>query len=411
MNLKEFNKLYTNKDTNKNMIIADGVQLDLDTRKTRIFDNVLVIGGAGTGKTHNFIEPNILKGNCSYIIHDIEGSLYDETSDVLRSKGYDIQVLDFRKGMYNPFQYIHSDEDVCDMIDCIMQNTNYMFKKNPFYYNLGVKFLSAIFFLLKETMSNNEESFESVFKIMNRFKDNYYDLIDTVNFMMEDLAKKNPNSLAVQNWHYFKAYCNMNNLSEILSSIRKRLSVFEYYRSELNNTQDIHLENIGNQKTAIFVITPVCQDNPPVLTSLFFSQVMSELKHILFSKKPYEPFKYHIQFMFDEFHNIGIIPKLLQKMNGVCWKHNVGYSFVIQSLTQLQSMYEEDWEILIDYCPNVLVFNPDHVYLSYQSMINYFTKKFPFETFNLSKIYDCDCVYFLIGKGVFCCNKYDENKQ
>lgn len=413
MNLEEFNNLYTNKDPNKNMIIADKIQLDLNAKKTRIFNNVLVIGGAGTGKTENFVKPNILKANCSYIIHDPVGYLYQTTSDVLKKEGYDIQVLDLsdieNSKHYNPFHYLKTEDDVKDMVDCIMKNES-LFKNfnNSYFEKYESAFLLALCFYLIEKMPKNKQNFTSIIKLINEceIKEDDSEHKNNIDILMDELEKENPKSNAVRYWKIFRIAPNVTAMS-ILVSVGIRLSIFNTHAiQELTSENDFNLENIGNKKTAIFVITSVNEDNS-FIPSLFFSQVMKELENILFSSKPYKPFENHVQFIFDEFSNIGIIPKLLQKINGACWKDNVGYSFIIQSLSQLQNMYKNEWEQLIDVCPNVLIFNPYIFNNTYQSMIDFFIKKYPFEiTYN----YDSDCIYFFRGKYVFCCNKYNVNK-
>ena len=414
MNLEEFNNLYTNKDPNKNMIIADKIQLDLNAKKTRIFNNVLVIGGAGTGKTENFVKPNILKANCSYIIHDPVGYLYQTTSDVLKKEGYDIQVLDLsdieNSKHYNPFYYLEFEDDVKDMVDCIIKNYNISKNiNNPFFEKYESAFLLALCFYVIEKMPENKQNFTSVIKLINEceIKKDDSEHKNNIDILMDELEKENPKSNAVRYWKIFRIAPNVTAMS-VLVSVGVKLSGFNTpTMKQLTSKNDFYLENIGNKKTAIFVINSVNEDNS-FITSLFFSQVMKELENILSSSKPYKPFENHVQFVFDEFPNIGIITNLLQKINGACWKDNVGYSFIIQSLSQLQNMYKNEWEELIDACPNVLIFNPNQVYSTHQSMIDFFVKKYTFEiTYN----YDIDCIYFLRGKGVFCCNKYDGNKQ
>lgn len=49
--------------------------------------NVLVLGGAGTGKTHHYIEPNLLQMNQSAVVIDFGGELYRQYGTYLADKG------------------------------------------------------------------------------------------------------------------------------------------------------------------------------------------------------------------------------------------------------------------------------------------------------------------------------------
>ena len=59
-------KKLRDEDDDKNMIFTNDVFISMNTRKTRLNNNVLVIGGSGSGKTRFVAKPNILQANCSY---------------------------------------------------------------------------------------------------------------------------------------------------------------------------------------------------------------------------------------------------------------------------------------------------------------------------------------------------------
>lgn len=59
--------------------------------------NILVVGSAGTGKTHNYIKSNLLRGNRLAIIVDTCGLLYKEYGDYFREKGYKVMSVDAYK--------------------------------------------------------------------------------------------------------------------------------------------------------------------------------------------------------------------------------------------------------------------------------------------------------------------------
>ena len=81
---------------------AGGVPLMMRNDKILV-DNgeahTLVIGATGSGKTQNIIFPTVevlAKHKESMIITDPKGEIYEATSNMLRDKGYDVLVLNFR---------------------------------------------------------------------------------------------------------------------------------------------------------------------------------------------------------------------------------------------------------------------------------------------------------------------------
>ena len=62
--------------------------------------HTLVIGATGSGKTQTVIKPTVkflAKAGESMIITDPKGEIYESTAEMLRDKGYDVQVLNFRE--------------------------------------------------------------------------------------------------------------------------------------------------------------------------------------------------------------------------------------------------------------------------------------------------------------------------
>ena len=86
--------------------LIDGSQRAISRKQS--FQNVLVLGKVGTGKSTVFALPNIYHlEQASQVILDTSGELYEQTAGDLARRGYDIQVLDLmtlETGLrYNPF--------------------------------------------------------------------------------------------------------------------------------------------------------------------------------------------------------------------------------------------------------------------------------------------------------------------
>lgn len=112
------NNRFADKNSDNNIILTDDVQLSLDTAQTGKNLNVCVVGDAGTGKTYNYVLPNILQANTSYVITDRGGYLLNKTGKFLKEQGYIIKVLNLNdtehSTHYNPFDYVYDNNGVCN---------------------------------------------------------------------------------------------------------------------------------------------------------------------------------------------------------------------------------------------------------------------------------------------------------
>ena len=122
--------------------------------------NILIVGGSGAGKTRGFVKPSLMQMQCSYVVTDPKGTVLEEVGtmlargawelddkgnkvpkvgkngQVLKTKSgkviykrtpYKIKVfntINFAKSMhYNPFAYIHTEQDVLKFVNTLIANT------------------------------------------------------------------------------------------------------------------------------------------------------------------------------------------------------------------------------------------------------------------------------------------------
>ena len=80
------------------------------------YQNALIIGGTGTGKSSTTLIPSICTMQGSMIIHDPSGELFLKSSGRLKERGYKVQILNFADARYsvrfNPLARIDSLSDV-----------------------------------------------------------------------------------------------------------------------------------------------------------------------------------------------------------------------------------------------------------------------------------------------------------
>lgn len=368
--MDKYNKKYTDpkgtKDHNgpNNMILSNDVFLNMDTKKTRFNNNVLVIGGSGSGKSRFFVKPNILQANCNYVVTDPAGEMLASMGTFLENQGYEIRVFNLvemdKSHCYNPFKYIRKDEDVLTMIDCLIVNTTPPNTKggDQFWVKSETALLQALCFYLIEKCVPEEQNFGSVMELLRlaEVDENNPDKQSPLDVMFSKLKAENPSSMAVKSYDIFKMGAGKT-LKSILISCGVRLQVFNFQAvANLTNVDTIDLASIGtgDGKKALFVITPQASETYNFLVSMLYSQLFETLyfegNKLIEQDKS---FKYEVRFLLDEFVNIGQIPQFTKKL-ATMRKYGISCSIIIQNLAQIKALYEKDWETIIGNCDSMI---------------------------------------------------------
>ena len=98
------------------LILGQNQYYSLDCYKTKLNNNVLVVGTSGAGKTRSIVTPNLLQASGSYVLSNPKGNLYKKYKPYLEKKGYVVKKLDFTdpedSAHYNFFRYIRNTQDI-----------------------------------------------------------------------------------------------------------------------------------------------------------------------------------------------------------------------------------------------------------------------------------------------------------
>lgn len=356
------NRFYKHTGT-KNMILSQDVALSMDTRQTLRNNNILVIGGSGTGKSRFMIKPNMLQANCSFVITDPSGELLESMGSFLKEKGYDIRVFNLvqmdHSHCYNPFHYIRNEEGVLTMINALIKNTTPKGSQtnDPFWEKAETALLQAICFYLMAECNPDDQNFNSVMKLLRCVDagEGSEDQDSVLDVLMNDLREKDPEHIALQSYAVFKSAGGGKTAQSILISCQTRLQVFNLsVIKNLTNTDNIDLKTVGDKPTALFCITPVVDTTFNFLVALLYTQLFETLYfhaetecNDIYHQGLRLPV--HVRFLLDEFANIGSIPEFSQKL-ATMRKYEISCTIVIQALSQLKAMYKDDWEVLVGNC-------------------------------------------------------------
>lgn len=353
-------------ETDNNILLTQEVRMSLNTRQHRENLNVLVIGGSGSGKSRFYVKPNIMQLNTSYVVTDPKGELLRSCGRLLKKAGYDIRVFNLidmsHSNNYNPFNYVYDRDGnvnksyVLKMINCLMKNTKKEGSSggDQFWDDATQALLLAISFYLLEKAEPQDRNFGMVMKVMKLAEISEQDenMKSQLDEMMDELYAENPYSMAVTYYKDFKK-APAETAKSILISAAVRLQAFNLPEvGNLTFTDNIHLDTLGDKKTALFVIIPSSDATFNFLAAMMYTQLFDTLYDTA-------NFKYggrlpvHVRCLLDEFANIGTIPdfdKLLATMRSM----EISANIIIQNLAQLKKMYDKSWEIVTGNCDSLL---------------------------------------------------------
>lgn len=321
--------------------------------------NVLVVGGSGSGKTRFWLKPNLLQCHSSYVVTDPKGSIVVECGNALLKNGYKLKILNtinFKKSMhYNPFAYVHSEKDILKLVTTLMTNTKGEGSGgDPFWEKSERLLLTALIAYLHYEALVEEQNFATLLEMLNTMQvledDEEYQ--NPVDLLFEELAKKKPNSFAGRQYKLYKLAAGKT-LKSILISCGARLAPFDIKElRDLMEYDELELDTLGDQKTALFVILSDTDSTFNFVAALMYSQLFNLLcdkaDDFYGGRLPV-----HVRLILDEFANIGQIPNF-DKLIATIRSREISASIILQSQSQLKTIYKDAADTIVGNCDSTL---------------------------------------------------------
>lgn len=348
-----------------NMILSQNIRLSMDGRKTRLNNNILVVGGSGSGKSRFFVKPNLLQMNASYVVTDPKGELLETIGGALAKEGYEIKVFDTVEMQYsdhyNPFCYLEDDTDVKKMVKTVISNTNPRGSGSgdPFWEKSETALLTALCLYLYHRCPPEDQNWGNVIRMLEYAEVDEANpkALSTLDIMFKTLevdterdARENGveyvPDLAVRQYKIYQMAAGKTAKS-ILISAGVRLADFQMPKiANLTSTDDIDLTHIGDKKVALFCVVSASDTSFNYLVALMYTQLFDSLmRHAAKEHNGFLPTP--VRFLLDEFANIGEIPNF-DKVFAVIRSYNISASVILQSLSQLKSMYKDTYGGIMD---------------------------------------------------------------
>ena len=324
--------------------------------------NVIVIGGSGSGKTRFYVKPNLMQmtRKVSYVVTDPKGTIIVECGRMLVRHGYRIKVfntINFNKSMhYNPFRYIRSEKDILKLVNTIIANTKGEGEKSTedFWVKAERLLYTALIGYIWYEAPEEEQNFSTLLEFINasETREDDEEFKNAVDELFEELEAENPEHFAVRQYRKYKLAAGKTAKS-ILISCGARLAPFDIAEiRELTSYDEMELDLLGDRKTAMFVIISDTDDTFNFLVAIMYSQLFNLLcdraDDLYGGRLPY-----HVRLLLDEFSNIGQIPKF-DKLIATIRSREISASIILQSQSQLKTIYRDAAETILGNCDTVL---------------------------------------------------------
>ena len=335
----------------KNKILTRHVRLGLDTHKHRRSLNVLVIGGSGAAKTRSYVKPNILEANTNYVITDQKSEVLLATGGYLKSKGYDIRVLNLvnleQSDGYNPFRYLRDEKDALKLVNNLIQATTPKgsHESDPFWTKAETALLQAIILMLFQEAPEYEQNFSMVMRVLEyaevREEDDEY--LSPLDLLFQAMEREDPESVALRQYKVFKQSAGKTAKS-ILVSAAVRLAPFNLPQIRaITDHDDMDLYTLGEKKCALYAVIPDNDNTFNFLVSLLYSQAFQTLYYSA-DQIHHGALPQHVHFVLDEFAAMPL-PGFTREL-ATMRSRNISASTIIQNMAQIKELYKDSWETI-----------------------------------------------------------------
>ena len=325
----------------------------------------LIIGATGSGKTQGVVFPQVhslAKAKESMIITDPKGEIYEETSNMLRKRGYQILLLNFRDpqngSAWNPLtlpykMYKSGNQDkAIELLDDLALNILYDdSNKNadPFWEKTSADYFSGVALGLFEDAKEEEININSISLATTVGEEKF----GGSTYIKEYFAAKDQGSAAAINASS-TIMAPTETKGSILSVFKQKVKLFASREnlSEMLSYSDVDLESIGEKPTAVFIVIQDEKKTYHSLVTILLKQIYETL--IATAQRHGGKLPVRTSFILDEFANMPPL-KDVTTMITAARSRRIRFTMIIQNFAQLDGTYgKDDAETIRGNCGNII---------------------------------------------------------
>ncbi len=332
------------------VVINDGKRMWVDNGEA----HNIIIGATGSGKTQAVVFPmvySLSKNSESMIITDPKGEIYEQTGTMLREKGYNIVILNFRSPqngngwnpMALPYQlYKEGNMDkAIELLDDLALNILYEEKNgnaDPFWEKSAADYFTGLALGLFEDAKEEQINLNSI-NLMSSLGEERFGGPNN-NYIKEYFNAKDPSRPAYVNASGV-VYTAEDTKQGVLATFKQKVKLFSSRDnlSEMLSKSDFDMKEVGRQKTAVFMIVQDEKKTLHPLATIFIKQIYETLIDV--AQESGGKLPYRTNFILDEFANMPPL-KDVTTMVTAARSRLIRFTFIIQNYAQLTQVYGKE---------------------------------------------------------------------
>ena len=333
------------------VILGDGEScvFSTDCNQTGLNNNILVVGGSGSGKTMSIAEPFLLETFRRSIITTVtKRRIVNKYSPLLRSRGYDVWDLDFvhpERGnvAYDPLDYISSYPDITFVARSIVMANPKKEHSNadPYWDEAATSLLAALISYVLMTKDN--ANFDDVLQMLDNmsFEESSGQIRTNYDRKFEFLEEKDASNFAVSNWKSFRklpiktASCVFGTLNTTVDSVFS-----PDLRSMFCMKKKVDFERLASKRTALFVTSSPVNPALNCFINMFYGHAFKQLFE--FGEEQADgmlPIPVHL--LADDFATGCPVP-LFDQYISIFREKQISVTLLVQAESQLSSLYTSE---------------------------------------------------------------------
>lgn len=252
--------------------------------------------------------------------------------------------------------YLRDDKDVLRLVNNLIRNTTPKGAQSsdPFWERAETALLEALILYLVNEAPPEEQNFSMVMEMINaaEVREDDEEYASVLDELFERLAMRDPEHLAVKQYHIFKLAAGKTAKS-ILISLGVRLEKFNLPQIAAVVCRDeLDIPALGERKTALFAVIPDNDSSLNFIIGMMYLSIFQELYYaadqVYGGRLPV-----HVHCVMDEFANVAL-PDEFDKLLATMRSREISVSIIIQNIAQLKALFEKQWESIIGNCDEFL---------------------------------------------------------
>lgn len=327
-----------------------------NSAETQLNNNVIVVGGSGSGKTCSTLLPTLLHLQHSNAVGIFtKRNALDLAKYVLKKRGYDVNIIDFvnphhsRYG-YDPMSFCNSDLDISDLANGIINSALIKGSEvlsDPYWNDAAENLLNTTLKYVFNGHFSGGKNFIAALELLDTlcpYKNNFTDdLLDEVEppLIFKEFANDKLKSTDPVGFAYWKSFDRLaeTTASCVISSLHTPLqkTFSNDVRKIVSHKNIFDLKKLLNPHTVLFLYVSPVSVAQHRFVGIFYQQLFKKLFELAESCSDFFlPYPIHI--FCDDFAT-GCKVENFPMLISILREKRISVTILLQSESQLISMY------------------------------------------------------------------------